>query len=79
MANLTGLATLRLDGNRLTVLPDSLVALTGLTWLDLSDNRFTTVPEWIGDLTGLARLYLESYSKLALKKNNPIAARNDVS
>lgn len=52
LAKLTGLKWLRLNGNRLSALPD-LKALVNLRRIYLKNNRFTSVPETLKDLPSL--------------------------
>lgn len=55
----TGLIrTLRLDNNKLSGLPESLLTLTSLTSLSLRHNNFSTLPYRFGDLRFLRKLDL---------------------
>ena len=61
-AGLTGLVTLRLDGNRLSALPPGIfTGLTSLTALRLDDNELSELPPGIfTELTGLTTLDLRN-------------------
>lgn len=63
LAALTGLKWLRLNGNRLSALPD-LKSLVRLRRIYLKNNRFTAVPETLRDLPALTDIDLSG---------NPIA------
>ncbi len=52
------LTWLRLHGNQLSTLPESLGELSSLTSLDLDDNQLSTLPESLGELSSLITLHL---------------------
>ncbi len=56
---LVKLTILRLDNNRLKVLPDEMKCLTNLQHLNISGNYLEQIPEWIGMLTKLTALDVE--------------------
>ena len=59
------LGELRLDSQRMTMLPDSMGQLAALTTLDLRYcNKLTGLPKWIGHLTALTTLDLRSCESL---------------
>jgi Leucine-rich repeat (LRR) protein len=70
LAGLSGLHSLRLQGNRLTAIPEALFsAWEKMEVLDLSQNRFETIPHGIVALPHLRSLNL-SYNKLTALPND---------
>jgi len=63
IGGLKSLTELRLNDNRLTMLPEQLFDLTALTGLWLAGNQITVLPERIGDLAALTDLNL-MYNRL---------------
>ncbi len=60
LANLKGLESLNLSGNRLTTLPKWFPQLKSLQTLDLSENSLKTLPDWFPQLENLHALDLSS-------------------
>ena len=58
ITRLSGLRTLILSNNALTVLPESIGELTQLKVLEVEDNQLTKLPESLGDLKNLENLRL---------------------
>ena len=56
----TNILQLRLDGNQLTSLPETVTTLRNLRSLDLSNNHLQSLPDSISALTNLQLLYLSS-------------------
>lgn len=57
-AQLKGLESLKLDGNRFQIFPKEILELTNLTYLDLSMNAIQEIPEEIAQLDQLSYLKL---------------------